>query len=102
MTDPEMGLILGVTEKMIYLDRKELGLLKQSGRKKQKDVISMVIEMSAMGKTIVGISELLNLTEEAVKRIIRVYATFIEKSDKTITLVIESKINFDKASIQPL
>lgn len=94
MTDPEMGLILGVTEKMIYLDRKELGLLKQPGRKKQKDVISMVIEMSAMGKTIVGISELLNITEEAVKRIISIYATFIEKSDKTMTIVIESKINF--------
>lgn len=97
--DVKIGKMLGVTAKTIYNRRARLGLLRKSGVKDQAEIdtqkIALIIEWFANGMSIETCASKFKLPTAHVSLLIKLHFKTLKKSKNTITLLIESKLNFD-------
>lgn len=94
MTDPAMGLHLGVSEKRIFFLRKEMGLMKQKGRPMNNKMIANILEAYCSGYTIRRISQKFAIKEQSIFNLVDTHLQTLDRSINTMVLVLESKLNY--------
>lgn len=93
-TDKELSRMLSVSDKTIYADRKSLNLSRVKGRPRDKDKIANVLTLHCNGFGVGKIKTATGLERNSIYYIINSYLKPLERSVNTITLIIESKLNY--------
>jgi len=93
-SDLELSKILHVSPKTVASDRKSLNLHRLKGRPRDKDKIANVLTLHSNGFGVGKIKNVTGLERNSIYYIINSYLKPLERSVNTITLIIESKLNY--------
>lgn len=94
MNDDELAKKTGISVHTIRKYRSKLKLVRPKKQFDDRTAIALTLEFFATGVAIRRISKMINISEETVKALLNRYYYFKPKSPETITLTIESSINY--------
>lgn len=94
MDDKQLGNLTNLSERSVQRYRMELNLQKSRFSIKDKAGIALVIELFANGSTVAQIARLTGCYGQLISNLIERHWLFKKRELTTITLVLESKINF--------
>ena len=95
MDDVSIGVMFGLSKKAIYNRRVKMDLRFYAKHAHSKDLISNILHLFSNNHTIAAIARITRRKPHQINKVL--YDNFFvkKKSEKTITLILESKINYE-------
>jgi len=96
MNDAQIAEVLGMAKRSVWARRKRLGLKrKRLSSDLTKNQTAKIMELFTMGNTLVDIALSINKSIAVVSRTLEANYFFKQRSYDTVTMVMDSKINYD-------
>ena len=94
MSDVDIGLIVGLSAKTVYNRRYRMGIFLKK-KINTPEVVAEILELFTTGITCAEIARILRKKPKAITDIINRHYFTKQRGYNTITLVLESKINYE-------